>query len=299
MNQISEGLFEGIWLPLITPFRDGELDLPAAQQLARRYADAGLQGLVVCGTTGEAATLSADEKLRLLDSVLEAVAGRCQVVMGLAGNDTRAVLNALPPLRARPLAGLLVAAPYYTRPSQAGLRAHFEAIAQGTDRPIILYNIPYRTGVNLELATVQALCAQANIVAIKESGGNLNQLMDLIRETRLQVLSGEDHLIYTTLCLGGAGAIAAAAHLRPEQYAAMYRAFRAGRVEQAREISYRLLPLIRALFSEPNPGPIKAALALEGRIAEELRLPMTPASEACRRALAALLRDAPNKKDLP
>ena len=282
--------FEGIWLPLITPFRDGAVDLRALQALARRYAGAGLDGLIVCGTTGEPATLDDGEKVAVLDSVLEAAGGRCPVVMGLGGNDTRAAVGALDALRGRALAGLLVVAPYYTRPSQDGIRAHFQAIAQATELPLILYNIPYRTGVNVELATLQALCrACPNVVAIKESGGNINQLMDLIRDTRLQVLSGEDHLIYTALCLGGAGAIAAAAHVRPELCVAMYRAFRAGRLDEARAISYRLLPLIRLLFAEPNPGPIKAVLALEGLIAEELRLPMTPVSEACRQALREAL----------
>jgi 4-hydroxy-tetrahydrodipicolinate synthase len=290
--------FEGIWLPLVTPFRDGRLNLPAARALVRHYIAAGIHGLVVCGTTGEAATLDEDERLQLLDTVLEAADGRCPVVMGVSSNDTRDELRTLPPLNARPIAGLLVVAPYYTRPSQDGIRAHLTQIAVNTDHPIILYNILYRTGVNIELATVQALCAQPNIVAIKESGGDLNQLMNLIRDTRLQVLGGEDHLIFTTLCLGGHGAIAAAAHLRPQWYVAMFDAMRAGRIEVARELSYRLLPLIRALFSEPNPSAIKAALAQEGWISDEVRLPILPATARCRESLAvelAKLEQAPPK----
>lgn len=285
-------VFQGIWLPLVTPFRDGALDLPAVRQLVHHYRAAGVHGLVVCGTTGEAATLAEDEQLQLLDTVLEAAAGRCPVVMGLGANDTRAALALLPALNRRPLAGLLTVAPYYTRPAQAGLQAHLAAIARGTDHAVVLYNIPYRTGVNLDLATVQAVCAEPNVVAIKESGGNLNQLMDLIRDTRLQVLAGEDHLIYTTLCLGGHGAIAAAAHVWPERFVALYAAFRAGELARARELGYALLPLVRLLFAEPNPAPIKAALALQGLIAEELRLPLTPVSAGCRAALAKLLADA-------
>lgn len=280
--------FEGIWLPLITPFRNGELDLPAVRRLATRYATSGLHGLVVCGTTGEPATLTPDERLRVLDSVLDAVAGRIPVIMGIASNDTRAAVASIGPLRARPLAGLLVTSPYYTRPSQAGVRAHIHAIADKTALPIILYNIPYRTGINIDVTTVQALCECPNVVAIKESGGDINQLMDLIRTTRLAVLSGEDHLIFTTLCLGGAGAIAAAAHVHTEMYIAMYSAFRGGHIDEARNLSYRLLPMIRHLFSEPNPGPIKAMLAMDGAIAEELRLPMTSVSERCRRSLIEL-----------
>jgi len=282
--------FEGIWLPLVTPFRDGQLDLPAAQRLARHYAQAGVHGLVVCGTTGESATLDDDEKLRLLDAILDAVEGRCPVVMGVGSNNTRETLEALKALEDRPIAGLLVVTPYYSRPSQEGLRAHFTEIARNTRLPIILYNVPYRTGINLELATAQALCELSNIVAIKESGGNnLNQMMDLIRHTRLQVLSGEDHLIFTTLCLGGHGAIAAAAHIRPDLYVAMYEAVRSGAWQRGRELAYQLLPMSRALFSEPNPGPIKAALAHEGRLVEELRLPMVPVSADCRERVRAEL----------
>ena len=288
MNRF-ENSFEGIWLPLITPFRDGVVDLAAARPLVRHYLDAGIHGLVVCGTTGEAATLSADEKLQWLDAVLDAADGRCPVAMGTGGNDTAAVLRALEPLNARPLAGLLVTAPYYSRPSQDGIRAHIAAIAGATSHAVILYNILYRTGVNIDLATVQALSACPNIVAIKESGGDMNQLMNLIRETNLQVLGGEDHLIFATLSLGGHGAIAAAAHLRPAWFVALYEAARLGRWQYARELSYRLLPLVRALFAEPNPAVIKAALAQDGWIADELRLPMLPASAAARAVLTGVL----------
>jgi len=274
--------FTGIWLPLITPFRNGRVDLPALQALTEHYITAGIHGLIVGGTTGEPATMSEAEQEAALDAVLESAGGRCPVLAGLSGNDTQALLNRLPVLERRPIAGLLSVAPYYTRPSQAGLIAHFGALAEATALPIVLYNIPYRTGVNLELATVQALCAHANIAGIKESGGNMSQLMDLIEHTRLSVLSGEDHLIYTTLALGGQGAISAAAHLYPERYVQLYAATQAGDWLSARELARQLRPLVEALFSEPNPGPIKAVLARAGWIAEELRLPMTPVSAASR-----------------
>lgn len=277
--------FEGIWLPLITPFRNGEVDLAAARRLVHHYIEAGIHGFVVCGTTGEAATLSEPEQLALLDAVLEAADGRRPVAMGLAGNDTREAVRLLHAIQHRPLAGLLTVAPYYSRPSQRGIEAHFRAIAGETPLPLILYNVPYRTGVNIDLATVQSLADVPNIVAIKECGGNMHQLMDLIRETRLQVLSGEDHLIFTTLCLGGTGAIAAAAHLHPARHVQVYESFRCGNLTLARELAAQLLPITRALFSEPNPGPIKALLARQGHIAEELRLPMTPVSAGCREVL--------------
>lgn len=276
---------EGIWIPLITPFHHGAVDLPAIQKLANQYVDAGIHGLIVGGTTGEPATLSDAEQDAVLDAVLEAVGSRCPVMAGLNGNDTQSLLTRLPALEARPIAGLLSVVPYYTRPSQTGLCAHFSAIAQATALPIVLYNIPYRTGVNLELATVQALSNHSNIIGIKESGGNMHQLMDLIEHTRLSVLSGEDHLIFTTLALGGQGAISAAAHLWPEHYVRLYDAARAGDWETARHLARRLRPLVEMLFSEPNPGPIKAVLARNGWISEELRLPMTPVSENCREKL--------------
>lgn len=282
--------FEGIWLPLITPFRDGAVDLHAAQRLVDYYIAAGIHGFVVCGTTGEPATMSEGEQLAWLDAVLEASAGRCPVIMGLSSNDTRDALRQLDEIQRRSIAGLLVVAPYYTRPSQRGMLAHFQAIAGATELPIILYNIPYRTGVNVELTTIQALCEQPNVVAIKESGGDINQLMDLIHETRLQVLSGEDHLIFSALCLGATGAIAAAAHVQPELYTQMYQAFRNGELARARELSWQTLPWARALFSEPNPGPVKAVLAQQQLIAEELRLPLTTVSDECRARLARLVQ---------
>jgi len=281
--------FEGIWLPLITPFRDGEVDLPAVRRLVDYYIDAGIHGFIVCGTTGEPATMSEQEQLAVLDAVLETSDGRRPVVMGLSSNDTRDALRQLAVIQQRAISGVLVVTPYYTRPSQQGVLAHYRALAPAPALPLLLYHIPCRTGINIERETIRALCELPNIVGIKESGGDINQLMDLIRDTRLQVLSGEDHLIFTTLCFGGSGAISAAAHIRPELYVRMYRAFRSGDVALARELSWQLLPLVRALFSEPNPAPVKALRAQQGLIADELRLPMTPVTPACRERLAQVL----------
>jgi 4-hydroxy-tetrahydrodipicolinate synthase len=279
--------FEGIWVPLVTPFRDGAVDHDAAHRLAAHYA-ARVHGLIVCGTTGEAATLSGEEQERLLETVTKAAGPRCPVAMGLAGNDTAAVAAAARQLETR-AAAFLVTAPYYVRPSRDGIRRHFETVAGATRRPIILYNIPYRTGVNIDVATVRALAANPQFVAIKESGGDLPQLMDLLRDTPLKVLCGEDHLILAACALGAHGAIAAAAHVRPDLFVAMYEQLRAGALPAARALHNRLLPVVRLLFSEPNPGPIKAALAAQGWIADELRLPMTPASAACRAQLQMAL----------
>jgi 4-hydroxy-tetrahydrodipicolinate synthase len=281
--------FEGIWVPIITPFRDGCVDFEALQRLASDLVNSGIRGLVVCGTTGEACHLDDKEQAAVLSAVLEAVGPGYPVVMGISGSDTRAVTRKVRDFSEYDIAGFLVSAPCYVRPSQEGILLHFRACASATDRPIILYNVPARSGVNIDLSTVIALSADPQFVAMKESSGNIAQLEDTINQTPLKVLSGDDTLILTTLCFGGHGAIAAAAHIRPDLYVHMYKLVRAGQLEQARAVFNRLLPLIRLLFSEPNPAPVKAVLALQGRVREELRLPMNSVSKTCKAKLAVAL----------
>ena len=279
----------GIWVPLVTPFHQGKVDLDAAQRLASHLVAAGVHGLVVCGTTGEACTLNDLEQQALLEAVLAAVGSRCPVMMGIGGSDTSSVVAQARRYGEHDIAGFLLPAPAYVRPSQEGLLRHFEAVAQNSDHDIVLYNIPYRTGVNIELATLQTLAANPRLVAIKECGGDINQLISFINETSLIVLGGEDALILPTLCLGGQGAIAAAAHIRPDLFVALYERVQSGDLMAARKIYQLLLPLIRALFSEPNPGPVKAALARDGWLNNELRLPMTSCTAACQSRLAQLM----------
>lgn len=269
--------FTGIWVPLVTPFHHGEIDFPALQTLARKMAQAGVAGLVVCGTTGEAAALTGQEQLAVLDAVLKA-APDCRVVMGLAGNNLRALLGTLKQLEAMPIAGLLVPPPYYIRPSQAGIVEYFETLADAAPAPLIIYNIPYRTGVAIERQTIAAIAKHERVVAIKDCGGSAALTMDLIRDAQLEVLAGEDEQIFSTLCLGGAGAIAASAHIRPDLFVRMAQLVQAGQLEPARKLFYDLLPMIRLLFAEPNPAPVKEALALMGLMRNELRSPMKGAS---------------------
>ncbi|MFZ6645712.1 4-hydroxy-tetrahydrodipicolinate synthase [Undibacterium sp. TJN25] len=282
-------IFEGIWIPLVTPFRNGKPDLDRAQQLALTMLDAGVHGLVACGTTGEAATLSEKEQSQVLAAVLEAVQSSCPVLMGISGSDTQALVDKVARLDSQRSAGFLVSAPSYVRPSQDGIRLHFEAIAAATDDPIVLYNIPSRTGVNIDIGTVIALQHCDNIVAIKECGGNLAKMAELVRHTGLKVLCGDDALLFHALCLGGHGAISAAAHVRPDLFVQLHTLAKNGHTAQARELFNQLLPLIQLLFSEPNPGPVKAALAMQGLIQEELRLPMTTMSKTGRAQLASAL----------
>lgn len=275
---------------MITPFRQGRVDTAAAQALVERFVAAGCTGVVVCGTTGEPATMSDAEQQLLLDAVIEAAAGRLGLVFGLAGNDTSEVARRAAELSDQPIDGLLVSAPYYLRPSQAGVLQHFEAIGRRAGRPIVLYNIPYRTGVEISLDTCRRLSERPNVVAIKESGGDdLDRLTALITQTGLKVLSGEDRWLMLNACLGGHGAIAAAAHVRPDLYARILADVEAGRILRARQTFLALMPLIHLLFAEPNPTVIKAALARQGLITEELRLPLVPAGEDIRRRLAPML----------
>lgn len=271
--------FTGIWVPLVTPFQRGEIDFPALQGLTRRLRSSGAAGLVVCGSTGEAASLSEDEQLALLDAVMDAVPD-CPVIMGLAGNNMHSVLGRLNRIQHRRIAGVLVPAPYYIRPSQAGLVEYFHTLADAAAVPLVLYNIPYRTGVAMEFDTIAAIARHERVVAIKDCGGDMGLAMRLVAETKLQVMAGEDHQLLSTLALGGTGAILASAHVRIDLFARVVELMRSGTIDEARQVFYRLLPMIRLLFQEPNPGPLKAALALMGWMKEELRPPMQTASPA-------------------
>jgi 4-hydroxy-tetrahydrodipicolinate synthase len=284
-------IFSGIWIPLITPFADGAVDHAALRALVRRYADAGVAGIVALGTTGEPAALDAAEQDAVLETILEAAHNApLLVVVGVAGNNTASMRERIRQLNSLPIAGVLMAAPYYVRPSQAGIVGHFTALADASDKPVVLYDIPQRTGVRLELDTLLTLAAHPRIQAVKDCAGSLDTTLALIRDGRLQVLAGEDMQMFNTLCMGGSGAIAASAHVRTERFVALYRALAAGALDEARRIFHTLVPLIHALFAEPNPAPVKASLALQGLIRDELRLPMTRASEILAQRLAALER---------
>ncbi|TCS33502.1 4-hydroxy-tetrahydrodipicolinate synthase [Paucimonas lemoignei] len=278
--------FEGIWVPLVTPFRNQQIDFAALKALAREMARAGVSGLVACGSTGEAAALDKEEQLTVLDAMLEAVPA-CQVMMGLSDNNLPAALAQLQRIQQRPVAGVLVPPPSYIRPSQAGIIEYFHRLADAAIVPLVLYNIPYRTGVTLRLETIRTLARHPRIQAIKDCGGDAQLSMHLIRDGELAVLAGEDLHIFSTLSLGGAGAIAASAHVHPELFVKMADCARDGRVKEARRIFYRLLPLIELLFAEPNPAPVKALLAEAGWIANELRAPMQISSAVLTQRLIA------------
>lgn len=209
--------------------------------------------------------------------------------MGVSGNHTASVCERVAELNALPVAGVLASAPYYVRPSQAGVIGHFAAIADASRKPVIVYDIPARTGVKLELPTLFELAGHERIVAVKDCGGSPDKTLSLILDGRLQVLCGEDLEMFGVLCAGGSGAIAASAHLQTERFVAMARSVREGRLNEARALWHALVPVVRASFAEPNPAPVKAALARCGLIRNELRAPMTRASEALEAELVRMV----------
>jgi 4-hydroxy-tetrahydrodipicolinate synthase len=272
--------FEGIWVPIVTPFSEGRVDHPALRQLARSLADDGIKGLVACATTGEGSSLSQAEQIAVFQSLRDELGGDYPLAIGMAEIATAPAVASARELSALHPAALLVAVPPYLRPSQDGMRAHFEAIVEAADLPLILYNIPYRTGASIDVSTVQALARDPRVVAIKECGASLERLQALITQTPLKVLAGDDAQIFSALCLGGHGAISAAAHVRPDLYVRMHALLKEQRLDAARLIAQSLQPMIAALFAEPNPAPIKALLAAQGRMRDDVRLPLLPASPA-------------------
>jgi 4-hydroxy-tetrahydrodipicolinate synthase len=280
--------FTGLWIPLITPFHHGAVDHPALTRLVKHLAQAGVSGFVACGSTGEAAALDKTEQLAVLDTVFAANTG-LPVVMGLSGYHLGQTQAWVETLGQQPIAGLLVPAPHYIRPSQAGLQHWFTALADCATQPLIIYDIPYRTGSQLSLETLLALAAHPNIRAIKDCGGDADKTLAMIKDGRLQILAGEDAQILATLRMGGVGAIAASAHLKTAQFVQVLDCMRRGESTQAQQLWEALAPLVQAVFSEPNPALIKAPLAHRGLILNELRLPMMPASTAGEQRLLALL----------
>ena len=279
--------FSGLWIALVTPFKDGAVDHPALAALTARLCADGVSGFVACGSTGEAAALDKAEQLQVLETVLSAAQG-LPVVMGLSGYHQGQMLEQVRALAHYPVAGLLVSAPHYIRPSQEGLLHWFRTLADASAAPVLIYDIPYRTGATLTTETLLALAGHPRIQAIKDCGGNPAKTQALIADGRLQVLTGEDAQIFHTLALGGAGAISACAHWQTPRFVELVALLRLGDLPAARDLWQALQPWVDACFAEPNPAPLKAMLAHAGEICNGLRAPMTAASEALEQRLRAL-----------
>ena len=269
--------FRGVGTALATPFRGGEVDLPVLRTLADRQYRGGVNALIVCGTTGESATLTKEEKAAALDAVLSECGGKLPIVMGTGSADTRASIHAAREAERQGADALLVVTPYYNKGTKEGLLRHYLSIAEAVDLPIILYNVPGRTGVDLGIDTLRQLVGHENIAAIKEASGNINRCADIVAllGEALPLYSGNDDEILPTLAVGGIGIISVASNLLPAEISRLVSLFEEGKVREATALSVRLLPLIRLLFADTNPAPIKAALAAAGLLLPEIRLPLT------------------------
>lgn len=283
--------FSGVWIPIVTPFLDQRVDHAALAALVERLAGDGVAGFVVCATTGEAPLLSDDERVAVLGTIKASTS--LPLIMGASGTTAEQVLRRIDAAMAHAPAAFMVTAPPYLRPSQEALMRFFTTIADASPAPLVLYDIPARTGVRIELAMLLALAAHPRIVALKDCGGRVDQTEALIADGRLQVLCGNDNEWFSTRCLGGAGAIAASAHLRTDLFVAFDAALARGDLATGRALWRRLKPLTVALFDEPSPAPVKALLAARGECANELRAPMTTASAELTGRSAALLAQLP------
>jgi 4-hydroxy-tetrahydrodipicolinate synthase len=283
-------MFAGCTVALVTPFQNGAIDEAALRRLVEWHIGQGTPILSPVGTTGEAPTLTHDEHERVIAVVVEAAAGRAKVMAGTGSNST-AEATRLTRFAARAGAdGALLVAPYYNRPNQEGMYRHFAAIAESVDLPLVLYNIPARTGRNVEPETIQRLAAIGPIVAVKEAAGSLDQVSELLVRTNLTILSGDDSLTLPMLAVGGEGVVSVIANLVPRDVMALVEAYKSGRVDLARERHARLFPLCRDLLGlAPNPIPVKTALSLLGRGNAEMRLPLCPLDDQAIQALTKSL----------
>jgi 4-hydroxy-tetrahydrodipicolinate synthase len=291
--------WSGIHIPIITPFKDDySIDADGLRRLVDYLIDEQkADSLVPCGTTGESPTLSHDEHNRVIDIVIKAVNGRVPVIAGTGSNSTRTAIDMTRHAEQAGATASLQVCPYYNKPEQHGLMAHFEAVANSTSLPLILYNIPGRTGRLIDVKTLLQLAQIENIVGVKDAAANINQTMALLAATRhmdkkFYVLCGEDALTFSSLCLGGDGAIAAVGHVIGAELHEMMQAFARGDYKAAQDIHFRTLDIVNALFIESNPVPVKTALAMLGQPAGTLRLPLVPmrpdTREVLRQALQAL-----------
>jgi 4-hydroxy-tetrahydrodipicolinate synthase len=290
---MREDRFEGMFTALVTPFRDGSLDEPALRESVERQIAAGADGLVPCGSTGESATLSHAEHRRVVDLVVSAAQGRVPVIAGAGSNNTREAIDLTFHAKQAGAAAALHISPYYNKPTQEGILAHFAAIARDTDFPLIAYNIPGRTASNVLPSTLARLADIERVVGVKEACGDLAQIAEVIAScpSDFSVLSGDDVLTLPVVALGGRGVISTSSNVAPAEMAELVRAALGGDLARARALHYQLQPLFDALFCETNPIPVKAALSMLGLCGEEVRLPLTPLTQPNRERVQSVLKE--------
>jgi 4-hydroxy-tetrahydrodipicolinate synthase len=284
--------FAGAYTALITPFRDGAVDEDSLRRLVDHQIRNGITGIVPCGTTGESATMTIEEHNRVVDIVIDQVAGRVPVIAGTGSNDTRAAIDHTRHAESSGATAALVVAPYYNKPTQEGLYRHFAAVAEATSLPIVLYNVPGRCGVNMTAETTLRLAEIPNIVGIKEASGSLDQVSEIAvgAPSGFTILSGDDSLTLPILSVGGHGVISVASNIVPAAVAGLTDAALGGDWASARAFHHRLFDLFRAMFLENNPTAVKTAAAMLGLCSGELRLPLTELSPANRVKLDDTLR---------
>lgn len=290
---MPKGGFEGVFTALVTPFRDGRLDEAALRGLVERQIAEGVDGLVPCGSTGESATLSHAEHRRVVEIVVAAAGGRVPVLAGAGSNSTAEAIELTRHAREAGASGALHISPYYNKPSQEGIVAHYAAIAREVDFPLVVYNIPGRTASNILPATLARLSEIPQVVGVKEACGDVVQIAHAIASCAagFAVLSGDDALTLPLMAIGAHGVISTTSNVAPAQMLELTRAARAGDLARARAVHYRLLPLFDALFCETNPIPVKAAVAMLGLCADEIRLPLTKLTPPGRARVEAALKD--------
>ena len=287
-------MFSGSIIALVTPFKNGIFDEKAYGDLIEWHIAQGTHGIVPCGTTGEASTLDYDEHCRVIEVAVKTANKRIPVIAGTGANATYEAIDITSKAKKLGADGALLVTPYYNKPTQEGLYRHYKAVADAVDIPIVLYNVPGRTAVNMLPATVARLAECRNIVAIKEATGDLKQVSELIRlcGDRIAVISGDDFTTLPILALGGKGVISVTGNIIPGDMAEMYNAWDRGDIAKARELHFKLEPLNAAMFIETNPIPVKTALALMGKISEEFRLPLCEMSPANKEKLKSVLKSS-------
>ncbi len=285
-------MFKGSMTALVTPFRDGRVDEQALRGLIEFQIDNGTDGLVPCGTTGESATLSYEEHDRVIELTIEAAAGRVPVIAGTGSNSTAETIQLTKHAERAGAEAALLITPYYNKPTQQGLYEHYKRVSEEVSIPLVLYNVPGRTSVNMAPETVARLSELKNIAGIKEAAGDLKQVSDIIEFSRkgFAVISGDDFVTLPMLAIGGSGVISVTSNIVPGDMSRMVNGYIEGGTEEALRLHFKLQPLHRAMFIETNPIPVKTALAVMGRIEEEFRLPLVRISDANRSRLVDALK---------
>ncbi|MBF0183645.1 MAG: 4-hydroxy-tetrahydrodipicolinate synthase [Magnetococcales bacterium] len=280
-------MFKGVFTALITPFRDGQVDHIALGNLIDRQIEGGISGLVPCGTTGESATLSHAEHRHVIETCLARVNGRVPVIAGTGSNSTAETIELTRFAQQAGASAALLITPYYNKPTQEGLFRHYQAVANAVDIPLVLYNVPGRTGVDMQAETVARLARHGQIVAIKEATANMERASHILQQTagRITLLSGDDATFLPFLAIGGEGVISVTSNIAPALMVALWQHFIQGRLEESRQVHLQLLEINRLLFCETNPIPVKAAAAMMGLCGPEIRLPLTQLADNWREPL--------------